>query len=63
MVDRSFNETDLREMCEAATGYRADSVAGRWIIETSRAAAAWEVIVEPDELQQKLIVVTAYKVG
>jgi hypothetical protein len=28
MLDRSFGETDLREMLETASGYRADAVAG-----------------------------------
>ena len=62
MIDRAFSEIDLREMLEAATGYRADLGGGRWIIETTRVNARWEVIVEPDTGAQKLIVVTAYPV-
>jgi hypothetical protein len=60
MIDRSFSEIELREMLEAATNYRADPLPGRWIIETTHAQVAWEVVVEPDATQQKLIVVTAY---
>jgi len=63
MIDRGFSETDLREMLETATGLRADAPAGRWIIETSHAALAWEVVVEPNAREQRLVVVTAYPVG
>lgn len=63
MVDREFSETELREMLEQATGYRADQEAGRWVIESFRAGRAWEVIVEPQVGQQLLVVVTAYVVG
>ena len=62
MIDRSFSETELREMLEAATAYRPDPSPGRWIIETRHTNAAWEVIVEPDAQEQKLIVVTAFPV-
>lgn len=62
MVDRSFNEADLRRMLQDAHGYRGDVVDGRWIVETRHAAAAWEVIVEPDAVRQTLVVVTAYPV-
>src|SRR2546421_1176896 len=60
MIDRSFSETDLREMLEAATAYRPDVAAGRWVIETMRLAVQWEVVVEPEIPTQQLIVVTAY---
>jgi hypothetical protein len=29
MIDRGFNETDLREMLQRSTGYRADAQEGR----------------------------------
>lgn len=62
MDDRSFTELHLRAMLEIATGYEADVVSGRWRIITRRNRKRWEVIVEPDELQLKLVVVTAYPV-
>ncbi len=62
MIDRSFTEIDLREMLEGATDYRPDPAPGRWIIQTNRANVAWEVIVEPDVTEKKLVVVTAYPV-
>ncbi len=62
MEDRNFNEVDLRAMLETATGYRDDIVDGRFIIETRHRRAAWEVIVEPDEVVHALVVITAYAV-
>jgi hypothetical protein len=63
MIDRGFSETDLREMLDTATGFRPDGPAGRWIIETSHAGRTWEVVVEPNVREQRLVVVTAYPVG
>jgi uncharacterized protein DUF4258 len=60
MIDRDFSETDLRQMLEDASGYHANHEAGRWAIETSRDNRAWEMIVEPDEQEQILVIVTAY---
>ena len=62
MLDRRFTEVDLRRMLEHAGGYRADVVEGRWVIETRHNRKDWEVIVEPDNEQKLLIVVTAYPV-
>jgi hypothetical protein len=62
MLDRRFNEVDLRRMLEHASGYRADVVAGRWVIETRHTRKDWEVIVEPDNEQTLLVLVTAYPV-
>ena len=62
MEDRSFTETDLRLMLERATGLRPDFVDGRFVAETRFRAHLWEVVVEPDELEHLLVVVTAYPV-
>jgi hypothetical protein len=62
MLDRRFNEVDLRRMLEHASGYRADVVEGHWVIETRHTRKDWEVIVEPDNEQALLVVVTAYPV-
>ena len=62
MVDRGFNEVDLRRMLEHASGYTPDIVAGRFVIEARHAGQSWAVIVEPDEGRQLLVVVTAYPV-
>jgi hypothetical protein len=62
MVDRDFNELDLRRMLDQARTLRADVVEGRWVIEARHQRRVWEIIVEPDELEQCLVVVTAYPV-
>ena len=62
MEDRGFTELDLREMLERATGHRADVLEGRFVIETRFSGRKWEVVVEPDELEHLLVVVTAYGV-
>jgi hypothetical protein len=49
-------------MLEKASGLRRDVVEGRWIVEAQHADAAWEVIVEPDEAQQLVVIITAYQV-
>jgi hypothetical protein len=60
MADRDFNEVDLRQMLEEATGYHVDVVEGRFVIETRHGGKDWEVIVEPDHDDELLVVVTAY---
>ena len=62
MVDRRFNEVDLRQMLEEASGLRADVEAGRWAIASRHGGQPWEIIVEPDEVEQVLVVITAYPV-
>ncbi len=62
MFERRFTELDLRRMLEHAGGYRADVVEGRRVIETRHNRKDWEVIVEPDNEQKVLLVVTAYPV-
>jgi hypothetical protein len=62
MLDRRVTEVDLRRMLEHAGGFRADVVDGRWVVETRHNKKDWEVIVEPDNEQNVLVVVTAYPV-
>jgi hypothetical protein len=62
MVDRRFTEVDLRLTLEHADSHRKDVVEGRWVIETRHKRKDWEVIVEPDNDQKLLVVVTAYPV-
>ena len=57
-----ISETDLRRMLEKASGYSDDVVPLRFIVNTRHAAERWEVIVEPDEGLELLVVVTAYPV-
>ena len=62
MVDRRFTEVDLRRMLEHAAGYHRDIEEGRWVVTVRHRRCAWEVIVEPDETRQLLVVVTAYPI-
>ena len=62
MEDRGFSEVDLRRMLEHASGHRPDIIEGRFIIEARQSGHPWEVIVEPDEMPQLLVVITAYPV-
>jgi hypothetical protein len=62
MLDRDFNEIDVRHMFSVATGTRPDLVDGRWVVTTRLHRSPWEVIVEPDRDSQLLLVLTAYPV-
>ena len=64
MIDRAFNEADLRTMLENAVAVRpSDDEDGRWIVETRSGGKPWEVVVEPVNEDRALVVVTAYAVG
>jgi hypothetical protein len=63
MEDRRFTDIDLRRMIEDATGYHRDVIPGRWVIDTRRRRRRWEIILEPDEDLEVLVVITAYPVG
>jgi len=63
MLDRQFNEVDLREMLEQATVFRPNHEQGRWAIETRHRGNDWVVIVEPLHDETVLLAVTAYPVG
>jgi hypothetical protein len=47
-------------MLEAASGYRPDVVPGRWVVDKRFRRRPWEVIVEPDNSLELLVVVTAF---
>ncbi len=60
MQERGFTEIDLRMMLDDATGFHPSTMPGRFCIEAAHDSERWEIVVEPDELEQTLIVVTAY---
>ena len=62
MADRGFNEIDLRRMLEDVKAVRPSHVSGRYVAECSRARRLWHVVVEPDEANRLVLVVTAYRV-
>ena len=61
MVDRSFNEVDVRSMLAAITDWRKSTTEGRYVVTSRFQRREWEAIVEPDETSKLLIVVTAYR--
>ena len=63
LEDRGFTEVDLRQMREHAARFRPDVVDGRFVIEPRFRGRPWEVVVEPDEVEHLLVVVTAFGVG
>jgi hypothetical protein len=60
MEERGITEVALRSMLEQATGYERDLIQDRWVIQTRHGTRRWEVIVEPDPLEEVLVVITAY---
>ena len=62
MIDRGFSEVDLRLMFEATVLIRPGVAKDRWILETAHDGDAWEVVVEPDEHDRVIVVITAYRV-
>ncbi len=60
MMDRQFNEADLRLMLDDASGYHVNDQEGRFVLETRRDRQLWEIIVEPLYDEHILLVVTAY---
>jgi hypothetical protein len=60
MLQRSFNEIELREMLKNAKGYESDIEEGRFKIVTSFKRGNWEIIVEPDYDEKVVVIVTAY---
>jgi hypothetical protein len=60
MVDRSFTESDLRQMLEVASEFRHSTEPGRWVVETRHHGRGWEVVLEPLETEHLVLVVTAY---
>ena len=63
MADRRFTEIDLRSMLKGANACRRSPIAGRWVIETRLRGRSWEVVVEPDDEVELVVVITAYPIS
>ncbi len=61
MEERALSEVELRAMLDAATELLPSLRRGRWIAHARYAGRAWAVVVEPDEDEQLIYVVTAYR--
>lgn len=49
-------------MLHVAVGYHPDVIGERFVIETRHGGRPWEVIVEPDDDESLLVVITAYSI-
>lgn len=60
MVQRNFNEIELREMLSRTEMYEKDIDENRFKINASFRNRRWEIIVEPDFDEKILVIITAY---
>jgi hypothetical protein len=61
MEDREFSEVELRTMLEHASRLEPDHVPGRWLVYAHHAGRPWIVLVEPDSIDEVLVVITAFQ--
>lgn len=62
MRERGLSEVDLRTMLDDVAELRPSVVPGRFVLSVAHSDTPWEIVLEPDELERALIVVTAYGV-
>jgi hypothetical protein len=62
MIQRNFNELELRQMIYGARNYKNDIEDGRFKLLTQFKNEEWEVIVEPDYEENLLVIITAYSI-
>lgn len=62
MEQRGLSEVELRQMLATPSGLVDDHVEGRWVVHCRLRQAAWHVIVEPDDEDEVVVLVTAYRV-
>ena len=62
MEEREFTEIDLRDMMQRAQACDSDEIEGRYVIQTRRQQHNWKIIVEPDEIDHLLVVITAFPI-
>ena len=60
MAERDFNEVDLRQMLQNASGYLPDVEEGRWVIRSKHMRHLWKIIIEPNFEREVLVIVTAF---
>ena len=63
MEQRGLAEIELREMLERAASLAPDVVEARFVALCSHPGRPWEVILEPDEHEQVVNVITVYPLG
>jgi len=62
MEERNFTEIDLRDMMQRAQACDPGEIEGRYVIQTRLQQHNWKIIVEPDEIDHLLVVITAFPI-
>lgn len=63
MEQRCVTEVEVRAMLERATAFEPNVVEGRFMIHVRHLQRPWIAIVEPDDDEKLLVVVTVYEVS
>jgi hypothetical protein len=62
MEERGITEVEVRHVLQNATTL-SRGAAGRWIATGRRGRQRWRIVLEPDDQRQRVVVVTAYRLG
>jgi hypothetical protein len=62
MEERGLSEEELRYMLETVKELTRDRDPGRWIAEGTTGNQKWRIILEPDEDDSVIVVITAYPI-
>lgn len=60
MAERDVSDVELRTMLDEASSLEPGSRANRWVVHTRLVGQPWVVVVEPDEDERLLYVVTVH---
>ena len=63
MIDRGFNEVEVRSMLESPQRIVEDHEPGRFAVDAVHRGRRWRLIVEPDPSAEALVVITAFRPG
>jgi len=61
LEERDLTELEVRAMLQRANRYEPDSIDWRFQIRVRYQRRPWIVIVEPNEMLKRLVIVTAYE--
>lgn len=60
MRQRNLSETDIRHMLFSVRSVRPLDDASRWAVDSELDRQPWRIILEPDQRERLVVVVTAY---
>jgi hypothetical protein len=61
LEQRDLTELEVRAMLERANKYRPDPIDWRFQIPARHRRQPWIVVVEPNEMLKKLVIITVYE--